>query len=62
MKSKMGRPKIPKSKLRDILLQVRVSLEELKEIRAATAKSPHSKSEWMRQALLAAARNGKHIS
>ena len=62
MKPKMGRPKVPKAKLRGILIQARLSPEENKEIQAAIAKSPHKKSEWIRKALLSVARNGTPFS
>jgi len=52
MSKKMGRPKVPKAKLRGILIQARLSPEESREIRAAIAKSPHNKSDWIRNALL----------
>jgi hypothetical protein len=56
MKSKMGRPKVPKSKKRAILIQARLSPEEAGEIRNAIAKSVGNKSEWVRNALLSVAR------
>jgi len=56
MSTKMGRPKVPKSKRRGILIQARVSPEESKTIRAAIAKSLGNKSQWVRNALLSAAR------
>jgi len=62
MSKKMGRPKVPKSKYRGILIQARLSPEENKEIQAAIAKSPHKKSEWVRQALLSTARKDTRIS
>jgi len=62
MKPKMGRPKVPKSKLRGIIVNARLSPEEDKELQAAIAKSPHNKSEWIRQALLSTARNCKQAA
>jgi hypothetical protein len=62
MKTKMGRPKLPKSKRRGILILARVSQDEHKELQVAIAKSPHSKSEWVRQALLSTARNGEQAA
>ena len=56
MSRKMGRPKDPKAKLRGIIVNARLSPEENKEIRAAIAKSLGNKSEWVRNALLSAAR------
>jgi len=51
---KMGRPKLPKAKVRVILMQARVSPEESRAIEAAIKRSGDSKSEWIRKALLAA--------
>lgn len=59
---KIGRPTVPKAKYKGILMQARVSQEENRVIQAAIAKSPHSKSEWIRNALLLTAKNDKHIS
>jgi len=56
MKPKMGRPKVPKAKLREILMQARVSPEENKVISEAVKRSKLSKSTWMREALLSAAK------
>ena len=55
MKAKLGRPKVPKTKLRGILIQARVSQEENKVISAALKRSKDGKSEWVRKALLSAA-------
>jgi hypothetical protein len=55
MKAKLGRPKVPKSEKRSILMQFKVNQAEAKRVRAATSKSPNSKSEWMRTAVLDAA-------
>jgi hypothetical protein len=62
MKAKMGRPKVPKAKLRGILIQARLSSEENKEIQASISKSPHNRSDWIRIALLSSARNDKKFS
>jgi hypothetical protein len=62
MKTKMGRPKVPKAKLRGILIQARLSPEEDRELQAAIAKSPRNKSDWIRTALLSAARNNMPVS
>ncbi len=55
MKPKMGRPKVPKAKLRGILIQARVSPEEDRKIQAAIKKAAEGKSEWIRKALLSCA-------
>ena len=47
----MGRPKVPNSKRRGIIVNARLSPEENKEIRAAIAKSLGNKSEWLRKRL-----------
>lgn len=62
MSKKMGRPKLPKAKLRGILIQARLSLGENRLIQAAIAKSRRNKSEWMRDALISAAKNETNIS
>jgi hypothetical protein len=55
MSKKMGRPKVPKAKLRDILVQARFSREEYQRIRAPIENASESKSEWIRKALLSVA-------
>lgn len=57
----MGRPKVPKAKLRDILIQARLSPEENRLINAAIARSKEAKSEWVRNALILAA-NGTNFA
>ena len=59
MKPKMGRPKVPKAKLRRILVQARVSPEEYKPVVGAVRRSGLSESEWVRKALLTAAQSDK---
>ena len=55
MKTKMGRPKVPKAKLRGIIVNARLSPEEDRAVLAAVARSKDSKSGWIRKTLLAAA-------
>lgn len=62
MKAKMGRPKVPKAKLREIIIQARVSKEENRVIQAAMAASPEGKGDWIRKALLSAAGSDKPAS
>ena len=62
MKSKMGRPKVAKAKLRGIIVNARLSPEEHKVIQAAVESSPDSKSNWIRKALLAAAGGGQNFA
>ena len=57
MSKKMGRPKVPKAKLRGILIQARVSPEENKRIQAAIKRASENASEWVRKTLLTAAGN-----
>jgi len=52
MKPKMGRPKLPKAKVRGILVQARLSAEEHEAMAEAVKRARASKSEWVRQALL----------
>jgi hypothetical protein len=55
MKTKMGRPKVPKAKLRAILVQARLSPEENRQIEAAVSKYSGTKSDWIREALIRSA-------
>jgi uncharacterized protein (DUF1778 family) len=59
MKPKLGRPKVPKSKLRDIILNARLSIEENRVIEAAVKRSGASVSDWVRKTLLSAAQSDK---
>ena len=62
MKAKMGRPKVPKAKLREIIVQARVSKEENSAIEAAITKSGEGRGDWIRKALLSAAGSDKPVS
>ena len=62
MKPKMGRPKLPKSKVRGILILARISPEENKVISDAIRRSSDNKSDWIRKALLSAAGSDKPVS
>jgi uncharacterized protein (DUF1778 family) len=62
MKSKMGRPKVAKAKLRGIIVNARLSPEEHRVIQAAVESSADSKSDWIRKALLTAAGGGKSFA
>lgn len=59
MKTKMGRPKVPKAKLREIIIQARVSKEENSVIQSAIADSLDGRGDWIRKALLSAAGSDK---
>lgn len=52
MKSKLGRPKVPKAKLRGIIVNARFSPEEHKKIIEAVNRANESQSEWIRKTLL----------
>jgi hypothetical protein len=52
MKSKMGRPKVAKAKLRGIIVNARFSPEEHKKIIEAVERSQDTKSDWIRKTLL----------
>lgn len=62
MSKKMGRPKLPKAKLRRILMQARLSPEENKVIIQAIRRSKDGKSEWIRKALLSVAQNDNPVA
>jgi len=59
MKPKMGRPKKPKSKVRGKLVQARLSQEEESLILKALHPVKKITSEWVRKALLLAAKGEK---
>jgi hypothetical protein len=58
MKTKIGRPKVPKSKAFAPGISVRFTPAERKIIDAAIARSGLSQSKWARKALLSAAISG----
>jgi hypothetical protein len=58
-KPKMGRPPLPKGESREERLFCRFSLSEVAEIEAAARAAKKPKSEWIREALLTAARQVK---
>lgn len=62
MKTKMGRPRLPKGDVRDVLMTTRVNTHEEKAILAAVKASGLDKTAWLRKALLAVANvsNGTH--
>jgi hypothetical protein len=55
MKSKMGRPRLPKGETKDILIGARFSPDESRVVNSAVKRAGQSKSEWIRKALLGAA-------
>ena len=62
MSKKMGRPKLAKAKLRGIIVNARLSPDENGVINEAIRRSPDSKSDWIRKALLSAAASDKPAS
>jgi hypothetical protein len=59
MTKKLGRPKLPKRKARGFVTSIRFLPDEDEQICAAALKAGLSKSDWMRQVLLDAARSAK---
>lgn len=55
MKTKMGRPKMPKGTANSVLFAVRIAANEAKKINDAVKKSGMAKPEWARHALINAA-------
>lgn len=56
-KPKIGRPKIPKSRARAKYFSLRLRPDEQREVDRAIERSGQSKSDWLRDALLTAARS-----
>jgi hypothetical protein len=55
MKSKIGRPKMPKGTANSVLFAVRIAANEAERIQTAISRSGLKKPEWARQALISAA-------
>ena len=55
MKTKMGRPKLPKGELKGVLIGARFAPDESKCVHDAIKRENAGKSEWIRKALLSAA-------
>jgi hypothetical protein len=55
MSAKMGRPRLPKSEAKGVLVGARFSPPEAKAISKAANKAEEGKSEWIRRTLLWAA-------
>ena len=62
MNLKMGRPKVPRAKLRGILVQARLSPAENRAISAAVKRSGASTSDWVRKTLLLAAQSDEPVA
>ena len=56
MKTKMGRPKLPKGTANSVLFAVKIAANEADKIHQAIKKSGLKKPEWARNALISAAR------
>jgi hypothetical protein len=56
---KLGRPKLAKGEARGVLIGARFAPDESKEVHDAVKRSGRVKSDWIRNALLTAARSGK---
>ena len=54
MTNKLGRPFLPKNKVRSVLLAVKISPAESAQIDKAAKRSKQEKPEWVRNTLLSA--------
>ena len=48
---KVGRPTLPKGNAKDVMLRVRVTLDDLKAMKAIAKSSKMSISEWIRSTI-----------
>jgi hypothetical protein len=55
MKTKMGRPKMPKGTANTVLFAVKIAATEAEKIQGAIKKSGLTKPDWARNALINAA-------
>jgi hypothetical protein len=55
MKTKMGRPKMPKGTANSVLFAVRIAANEAQKINEAVKKSGMARPDWARSALISAA-------
>jgi hypothetical protein len=55
MKTKMGRPKLPKGTAHSVLFAVKIAAVEAEKIHTAIKKSGLKKPDWARNALISAA-------
>ena len=55
MKTKMGRPKMPKGTANSVLFAIRIAANEAQKINEAVKKSGMKRPEWARNALVNAA-------
>ena len=59
MTKKLGRPFLPKGKVRSVLIAVKVSPAESEQIDKAAKHAKQAKPEWVRKTLLSAAGSDK---
>ena len=57
MKTKMGRPSLPKGTANSVLFAVRIAANEASKIQQAIKKSGLKKPDWARNALITAAQS-----
>ena len=55
MKTKMGRPKLPKGEAKNVLVAAKVSKADYERILAAMKRAGMKESEWVRKSVLEAA-------
>ena len=55
MKPKMGRPKLPKGEVKDVLIGAKFAPDEADKVHAAVKRAKIGKSEWIRSKLLSGA-------
>ena len=53
--NKIGRPKVPKSRAKAVLIGARFAPNEARQIESAADRSKQDKSKWIRKILLLAA-------
>jgi hypothetical protein len=58
MKKKMGRPKLPKGEAKGVQFGIRLSKPDGELVKEAIKRSGLSQPDWLRNALLSAAKNG----
>jgi hypothetical protein len=58
MKKKIGRPKLPKDAAKGVQFGIRLSKPDADAVHAAVKRSGQSQPDWLRKALLSAAKSG----
>jgi len=59
MKTKLGRPALPKGEAKGEVFSVRLSKDDAKKVWDSIGHTGDKKPEWLRRALLSAASGGK---